>query len=120
MSTTNIDSVKNEEEQTYVCNECGTHGWGDERGEINEDGDFTCEECIEKAEEDYEVICECCKHGLTREELDERTEKGFNSVCFDCEPKEPKTMTKQEELREIIRLMQLEREAFLQEQTKNA
>lgn len=91
-----------EEEQTYTCNECGTNGWGDERGEINDDGDFTCEECIEKVEDDdepYQVIRECCKHGLTDE---------------------VRKMTKQEELREIVRLMELERQAFLQEQSKKA
>jgi len=47
-----------EEEQIYMCNECGTNGWGDERGEIDDDGDFTCEECIEKAEEEEEVYRE--------------------------------------------------------------
>ena len=115
----NVSKIHVEEE--YVCCKCETEGWGDENGNLNEDGDFTCEECVEKEEcvsidgdgfvkcgycgtgggdhctedcpenpendEPYEVICECCNHALTRDELDERTEKGFNSICFDCEPK---------------------------------
>jgi hypothetical protein len=68
--------------ECYECREtksCGLY---------NENHEWRCVDCCgEEEEEDYEVICECCKHGLTREELDERTEKGFNSICFDCEPK---------------------------------
>jgi hypothetical protein len=49
-----------------------------------EEGTYDCEVCV--SDEDYEVICVYCKNGLTREELDERTEKGIKSVCFDCIP----------------------------------
>lgn len=56
-------------EETYTCNECGTHGWGDERGEIDDDGDFTCEECVEKAYEEEDEDCtrkECYECGETK------------------------------------------------------
>jgi len=48
-------------------------------------------DAAEKVDEDagpYDPICEYCSEVLTKKELDERTEKGIKSVCFDCIPSE--------------------------------
>ena len=85
----NVSKIHVEEE--YVCCKCETEGWGDENGSLNEDGDFTCEECVEKEDDDVELFeCIRCKKGGFTENDGNADDNGFMcEKCFDEYNDEP-------------------------------
>ena len=57
---------------TRIAKCCTCHEiWGDENGEFDEDGDFKCEECIEKEEE--EQTCGVCHKSCKTDDTDHLT-----------------------------------------------
>ena len=86
-----------EEDELFVCIRCKKEGFTEKDCGSSDDNGFMCEKCFDEwNREPYQVICEYCKNGLTQKELDERTEQGNKSICFDCIPSENGTENQHE------------------------